>query len=105
MDDLGKSRQMTTPVHLETALKRLNAALDQLEAAAGRRAQADAERANVEEEFNVMQDDRSRLAAELDGVLARSSMLELANDEVARRLQGVGTTIKTILEKAYLADK
>jgi hypothetical protein len=105
MDDLGKSRQMTTPPRLETALKRLTTALDQLEAAAERRAQADAGRANLEEEFTVMQDDRTRLAVELDGVLARSSTLELANDEVARRLQGVGTTIKTILEKAYLTEK
>jgi hypothetical protein len=105
MDDLGKSRQMITPVRLETALKRLSTALDQLEAAAERRAQADAERSNLVEEFTVMQDDRTRLAVELDGVLARSSGLELANDEVARRLQGVGATIKTILEKAYLAEK
>ncbi len=105
MDDLGKSRQMTTPARLESALKRLNTALDQLEAAAERRARADAERANLEEEFTVMQDDRTRLAVELDGVLARSSTLELANTEVARRLKGVGTTIKTILEKAYMAEK
>ena len=42
---------------------------------------------------------------ELDGVLARSSTLELAHDEVARRLQGVGTTLKAILEKAYMAEK
>jgi putative heme degradation protein len=105
MDDLGKSRQMTTPARLETALKRLAAALDQLEAAAERRAQADAGRANLEEEFAVMQDDRTRLAVELDGVLGRSSTLELANDQVARRLQGVGTALKTILEKAYSNGK
>jgi predicted nucleic acid-binding Zn-ribbon protein len=96
---------MSTPVRLETALKRLAASLDQLEAAAGRRAKAEAERSNLEEEFAVMQDDRTRLAVELDGVLARSSSLELANDDVSRRLQGLGATIKAILEKAYLMEK
>jgi chromosome segregation ATPase len=96
---------MTTPARLESALKRLAASLDQLEAAAGRRAEADAERNNLEEEFAVMQDDRTRLAVELDGVLARSSNLELANDDVARRLKGLSETIKTILDKAYLMEK
>ncbi len=101
MDHLGKSLQMNTPARLESALKRLAASLDQLEAAAGRRAEADAGRANLEEEFIVMQDDRTRLAVEL----ARASTLELANDDVARRLKGIGATVKTILEKAYLAEK
>jgi chromosome segregation ATPase len=105
MDKLGKSEQMTPPARLESALKRLAASLDQLEAAAARRAEAEAERSNLEEEFAVMQDDRTRLAVELDGVLARSSNLELANDDVARRLKGLGETIKTILDKAYLMDK
>ncbi len=96
---------MTTPARLETALKRFAAALDQLEAAAERRAQADAERSDLEEEFAVMQDDRTRLAVELDGAIAHSSTLALANDEVARRLHGVGMTIKTILEKADWTQK
>jgi chromosome segregation ATPase len=105
MDDLGKPQQMTTPARLETALKRLAASLDQLEAAAERRAEAEAQRSNLEEEFAVMQDDRTRLAVELDGVLARSSALELANDDVSRRLKSLGATIKTILDKAYLIEK
>ncbi len=92
------------PARLETALKRLAASLDQLEAAAERRAEAEAERSTLEEEFAVMQDDRTRLAVELDGVLARSTTLELANDDVARRLKGLGTTIKAILDKAYLLE-
>jgi len=95
---------MTTPARLEAALKRLAASLDQLEAAAERRAQAEAERSTLEEEFAVMQDDRTRLAVELDGVLARSSTLELANEDVSRRLKGLGATIKAILDKAYLQE-
>jgi hypothetical protein len=42
---------------------------------------------------------------ELDGVLARSSTLELANDDVSRRLKNLGATIKIILDKAYLTEK
>jgi len=96
---------MNTPARLESALKRLAASLDLLEAAAERRAEADARRANLEEEFTVMQDDRTRLAVELDGALARASTLEVANDDVAQRLKGLGATVKTILEKAALAGK
>ena len=88
---------MNTLDRLEAALKRLAAALDQLEAASERRVKADALRANLEEELAVMQDDRSRLAAELDGAMARSGALELANDEVARRLKNASATIKAIL--------
>jgi hypothetical protein len=31
--------------------------------------------------------------------------LELANDDVSRRLKNLGVTIKAILDKAYLIDK
>jgi len=61
------------PERLEAALRRLAAALDKLEAAGERRAKADALRANLEEELAVLQDDRSRLAVELDGAIARSN--------------------------------
>ncbi|MGB6325931.1 MAG: DUF4164 family protein [Methylocella sp.] len=47
-----------------------------------------------------MQDDRSRLAAELDGAIARSKSLELANDEVARRLNGASAEIRGVLAEA-----
>jgi predicted nucleic acid-binding Zn-ribbon protein len=85
---------------LQLGLKRLAAALDQLEAAAERRAQADAQRGNLEEELAVMQDDRTKLAVELDGVVARTNALENANQDVARRLELAGQAIRTVLAKA-----
>ena len=85
------------PERLDAALKRLAAALDQLDAASERRARADALRTNLEDELAVMQDDRSRLAVELDGAIARAKSLELANDEVARRLNGASAEIRGIL--------
>ena len=88
---------MSLPINLEAALRRLTAALDQLEAAIQRRAQADAARANLEEELAIMQDDRSRLAVELDGAMARGNTLAQVNDEVARRLQRASATIGAVL--------
>jgi Domain of unknown function (DUF4164) len=88
------------PERLDAALKRLAAALDLLEAASERRARADTLRTNLEDELAVMQDDRSRLAVELDGAVARSMSLELANDEVARRLSGASAEIREVLAEA-----
>ncbi|VTZ52306.1 conserved hypothetical protein [Methylocella tundrae] len=88
---------MDTPERLDAALKRLASALEKLEAASERRAGADALRSNLEEELAVMQDDRSRLAVELDGALARSISLETANEEVARRLKGANAAIKAVV--------
>jgi chromosome segregation ATPase len=99
---LTEDAAMTTklPERLDAALKRLAAALDRLDAASDRRAKADALRTNLEDELAVMQDDRSRLAVELDGAIARSKSLELANDEVARRLTGASAEIREVLAKA-----
>ncbi len=77
---------MTSPNPLDAALKRLAHALESLEAADERRAAADRVRADLEEELAVMQDDRARLAAELDGALATNRSLALANADVANRL-------------------
>lgn len=82
---------------LEHALKGLLAALDQLEAACERRQKADAERGNLEEELAVLQDDRTRLALELDDAQARAKSLELANGEVARRLVKASSTLRALL--------
>ncbi|MEJ0092910.1 MAG: DUF4164 domain-containing protein [Methylocella sp.] len=95
---------MTTHERLEAALKRLVSALDQLEAASERRVKAEGLRANLEEELAVMQDDRSRLAVELDGAVARSNSLEMAADEVARRLKNASATIQAVLAAADVRE-
>ncbi len=88
---------MDTPERFDAALRRLSAALEKLEAATERRLKAEALRSNLEEELAVMQDDRARLAVELDGALARSSSLETTNDEVARRLDDASAAVKSVL--------
>jgi hypothetical protein len=88
---------MRLPERLDMPLKRLAAALDHLEAAAERRAVQDARRADVEEEFAVMQDDRVRLGLEVEASALRIHKLEVANTEVARRLAIAGASIRAVL--------
>src|ERR1700730_18844028 len=93
------------PERLDAALKRLDAALDRLDAASERRAKADALRTNLGDELAVMQDDRSRLAVELDGAIARTRSLELANDEGARRVDSASAGIKAVLAEAAARNR
>jgi hypothetical protein len=46
-----------------------------------------------------MQDDRARLAVELDGAVDRNRGLLAANIEAARRLERASAAIKTILDR------
>ncbi len=88
---------MTIPPRLNDALKRLTSALDQLDAAQSRRALADRNRSNLDEELAVMQDDRSHLAVELDAALARARTLALANEEAHAKLSKIAGTLRQIL--------
>lgn len=88
---------MRLPERLDMPLKRLAAALDHLEAATERRSEHDARRADLEEEFAVMQDDRARLGLELEAAAVRLRKLEEANGEVARRLAAAGASIRSVL--------
>lgn len=98
------AKSMNTPARLDAALKSLVAALDQLEAACERRLTVEAEQNDLREEFAVLQDDRTRLGVELDAAIARTKSLELANDEVARRLQKASTVLKTMLSHPAMGE-
>lgn len=91
---------MPRPASLDAAFKRLGAALDQLEAASERLARSGAEKRDLVDTLAVMQDDRSRLASDLDAALSRSSRLERAADEVAGRLGGAGASIRRLMAEA-----
>jgi hypothetical protein len=82
---------------LERATRRLNSALDTLEAAVNRRHDEDRQRDALEAQLQAFGSDRSKLAAELDHVRARSVDLESANREVSRRLDRAADTIRTVL--------
>jgi len=81
---------------LDAALARLLSALATLEAAVGRKRESEHAQADLNEAFGAMQDDRSRLALELDAALARGKKLESANDEVARRLEAAAAAIASL---------
>jgi len=92
------------PDVLVAALRRLSGALDHLEAATVRRAAVDRARADLDEELKVMQDDRARLAAELDGALARNRALTLAQADVAARLERAEQMVREIVADAAVDD-
>jgi D-serine deaminase-like pyridoxal phosphate-dependent protein len=84
---------------LETSLKRLASAVDALEWATDLRMRHDEARASTQEEFALMQDDRSRLAVELDAAVDRSRALESANAEAAKRLARAAQTVERVLDR------
>ena len=84
----------------EPSLRRMRAAIDLLEAALERRARRDASRRDADEELALMQDDRARLAVELDGALDRARALEAANAEAAKRLAQASAALDQLIESA-----
>lgn len=93
-----------TSLMLDNALARLEGALGQLEAAARRRLDAERGRANLETELALMQDDRARLAAELDGAMAKLEHVETAAADVDQRLERAMNVIGAVIERARQSE-
>jgi hypothetical protein len=87
----------TSMESLEISLKRVASAVEALEWATDLRMRHDEARATTQEEFALMQDDRSRLAVELDAAVDRSRALETANSEAAKRLARAADAIGRVL--------
>jgi hypothetical protein len=90
---------------LDNALKRLESALGLLEAAATRRLEAERRRSDLETELQIMQDDRARLAVELDGTVARLHRVEAVTQDVSRRVQLAVGAIRDVLGRAAPVDE
>lgn len=92
---------------VDQALARLGAALGVLEAAASRRLEAERSKSSLETELALMQDDRARLAVELDGALARAGRLDATVEELARRIDRAIRQVRGVLdgEAADLPDE
>ena len=86
------------PTDLEQALARLSAALGLLEATASRKLEADRSKATLETELALMQDDRARLAVELDGALARSARLDGVTTDLARRIDDAIGSVRAVID-------
>jgi hypothetical protein len=82
---------------LDHALSRLDAALGQMEAAAQRRLDLDRRRGEMENELALMQDDRARLAVDLDGALSRAQAAEGAAHDAIRRIDSAMATIRDLV--------
>jgi putative heme degradation protein len=104
-NELSGIVNMKLPQRLQEALSRLANSLDQLEAAGERRAIADRVRADLEDELAVMQDDRARLAVELDGSLARTRALALANDDARLAVERASASVRAVLEAAQREEE
>jgi chromosome segregation ATPase len=85
---------------IEDAIARLRSSLNLLEAAAARRAEADRSKSTLETELALMQDDRARLAVELDSALARANRLDTTTDELSRRIERAIGSVRSVIEAA-----
>ncbi|QUS41379.1 DUF4164 family protein [Tardiphaga alba] len=82
---------------IESATRRLMAALDALESAVERRREADRDEDELAARIQALGADRSRLADELDGSLVKTRKLERTNRDIADRLDTAIGTIRTVL--------
>jgi hypothetical protein len=85
---------------LDEAVKRLENALGLLEASVARRLDVEKRRGDLETELQIMQDDRARLAVELDGALTRLHRVEAAADNVGERVRRAIGAIEDVLVEA-----
>ena len=85
---------------LEEAVRRLENALGFLEASVARRLDVEKRRGDLETELQIMQDDRARLAVELDGALTRLHRVEAAADHVGERVRRAIGAIEDVLAGA-----
>jgi hypothetical protein len=83
----------------EAALARFSVALEQLERTAAARIENELANADIEEELAIMQDDRARIARDLDAALTRAATLEKTRDEVLRRLETAGAGVAAALSR------
>ena len=87
-------------VSLDEAMKRFDAALGQIEAAVSRRLEAERRRGDFDTELQIMQDDRARLAVELEGTTARLQKVEAAADDVGHRVERALGAVREVLAGA-----
>lgn len=85
---------------VDDALKRLQVALGALEVTVARRLDVEHRRGDLETELQLMQDDRARLAVELESTSARLNRVETATDHVERRVHDAIGTIRDVLARA-----
>jgi predicted nucleic acid-binding Zn-ribbon protein len=89
---------MTDQAAIEHATKRLSQALNTLDSAVERRLEMDRERVALSDQIHALDNDRARLAADLDGQLAKVRRLETTNRDVARRIDAAMDNVRQVLD-------
>jgi hypothetical protein len=89
---------MADSATIDAATQRFSLALDALEAAVERRGEADRGEQSLGVQLHALGTDRSRLAAELDDVSARSREIETTNREIARRIDVAMDGIRAVID-------
>ena len=82
---------------IESATRRLQAALEALESAVDAKLDATARASSLNDQLHVLETDRARLAADLDHAAARSKTLETTNREVVQRLDAAMESIRAVI--------
>ncbi|MBM3562854.1 MAG: DUF4164 family protein [Alphaproteobacteria bacterium] len=95
--NLSDKRDDENARRLDAAVAELQAAVAQLERTVADKLEDEVSSAELEEELAIMQDDRSRLALDLDAALARQNALERSRDEVLRRLEAASEGVAAAL--------
>ncbi|HEV7873500.1 MAG TPA: DUF4164 domain-containing protein [Enterovirga sp.] len=90
---------------VDDALKRLQVAIGALEVTIARRLDVEHRRGDLETELQLMQDDRARLAVELESTSARLNRVETATDHVERRVHNAIGTIRDVLSRAETSPR
>ena len=88
----------------DEAIGRMRRAIERLETAIDRRHRQDLRRADADEEFALMQDDRARLAVELDGALAENQALTAANAAALQKVGDAAGAVEAILRRANAVE-
>jgi hypothetical protein len=89
---------MTGQTLIDSATRRLAAALEALDAAVDRKIEIERGRPILTEQVHALEADRSKLAADLDSQTARARRLEAANRDIADRLEAAMQNIHSVLE-------
>ena len=84
---------------IRQSLMRLRSAVESLEQAEARRRENQRQTGPIETELSLMQDDRARLATELDAALARSNRVETLAEDLARRVDAAMTSVRAVLDR------
>ncbi len=84
---------------LDEALKRLDTALGMLEASVTRKVDVEKRRGDLETELQIMQDDRARLAIDLEGTTDRLKKLDAVTQDVQERVTRASDAMRRLLSE------